>query len=213
MNMSAKSTFMQRNDERLAKIKEDGNRRRNEIEKKTGVVKRQQPVRPTPTPAADRRAVDAPSPVAPRPVRRGRRFSRIQQAQEDELLAQVLALSLEDMGGGLRRASADVEVVEGLGEMTYENLVQLEDVKIGLPKRLRQSLHLSTVKADDDLDCCVICLGTYEVNDVAIPLPCMHVFHNDCIQTWLAESKKCPTCKTEITEESILQQSPGLKRS
>eukprot|EP01060_Flectonema_neradi_P012690 TRINITY_DN19452_c0_g1_i1.p1 TRINITY_DN19452_c0_g1~~TRINITY_DN19452_c0_g1_i1.p1 ORF type:complete len:234 (+),score=44.59 TRINITY_DN19452_c0_g1_i1:75-704(+) len=208
------ATFMARNDERMAKIREAGNRRRSEVEKKLNAKK--QAARPTPSPAAGRRPSDvAEQPAAAPAPFRARRRVRSQQAQEqeDELLARVLAMSLEDIDQPPRRSSTGVEVVEGLGEMTYENLVQLEDVKIGLPHRLRQCLHLSTVRADDDLDCCAICLNGFETGDLAIPLPCMHVFHNECIQPWLEESKKCPTCKTEIAEEALLQQSPGLRRS
>lgn len=29
-------------------------------------------------------------------------------------------------------------------------------------------------------------------------LPCMHLFHQVCVDQWLATSKKCPICRVDI---------------
>nr|KAF6358952.1 ring finger protein 165 [Pipistrellus kuhlii] len=29
-------------------------------------------------------------------------------------------------------------------------------------------------------------------------LPCMHLFHQLCVDQWLAMSKKCPICRVDI---------------
>ena len=50
---------------------------------------------------------------------------------------------------------------------------------------------------------CSICLDEYEEGCKCITLPCQgqHVFHAQCIRTWLLESsRECPLCKSNILE-------------
>jgi hypothetical protein len=46
---------------------------------------------------------------------------------------------------------------------------------------------------------CNICLGPYELHDSVRTVPCMHQFHQQCIDTWLREKAVCPICKSTIT--------------
>ena len=45
------------------------------------------------------------------------------------------------------------------------------------------------------LECC-ICMNSLGPAGERMALPCMHVFHRECVAKWLAVSKTCPTCKT-----------------
>lgn len=45
---------------------------------------------------------------------------------------------------------------------------------------------------------CVICLCPYEAGDVLRTLPCMHMFHRDCVDPWLRRDGSCPICKTDV---------------
>ena len=45
---------------------------------------------------------------------------------------------------------------------------------------------------------CTICLEEYVNGDDSIALPCIHIFHADCIKTWLKNKNTCPICKFEI---------------
>ncbi len=50
---------------------------------------------------------------------------------------------------------------------------------------------------------CSICLDDFEEGCKLITLPCQgrHVFHAECIRTWLLESsRECPLCKSNILE-------------
>ena len=46
---------------------------------------------------------------------------------------------------------------------------------------------------------CLICLDTFEEDDEIIKIKCNHVFHCNCIKSWLCkESNKCPVCRIEV---------------
>lgn len=47
---------------------------------------------------------------------------------------------------------------------------------------------------------CVVCLGEMEDGELGRLLPgCRHVFHVECIDTWLGVSSTCPVCRTAAT--------------
>jgi hypothetical protein len=45
---------------------------------------------------------------------------------------------------------------------------------------------------------CVICQKGYELKDKYIKLPCKHIYHENCIKTWLKKKNVCPICKQNI---------------
>ena len=45
---------------------------------------------------------------------------------------------------------------------------------------------------------CVICMTEFQKGDELESLPCIHLFHKECINQWFKESNKCPLCKTFI---------------
>ena len=53
---------------------------------------------------------------------------------------------------------------------------------------------------------CVVCLSSFEVGDSITTLPCVHIFHTDCIKSWLESNNSCPICKFEITLNSIMRE-------
>lgn len=68
-----------------------------------------------------------------------------------------------------------------------------------------QNQHFICAIKEDDLTCdiyyiqvCCICLGKYANNDELRELPCVHVFHKDCVDKWLKINALCPLCKAEV---------------
>lgn len=45
---------------------------------------------------------------------------------------------------------------------------------------------------------CTICLSEFETGEDVRRLPCMHLFHSDCVDKWLKTNKKCPICRVDI---------------
>ena len=50
---------------------------------------------------------------------------------------------------------------------------------------------------------CIICISDFEIGDKVTSLPCLRVFHTECIKSWLQSKNHCPICKYNITEESL----------
>ena len=45
-------------------------------------------------------------------------------------------------------------------------------------------------------DNCLICQEKYKINTEVLYLPCLHLYHKECIIRWLINDDKCPTCKS-----------------
>eukprot|EP01083_Nonionella_stella_P172511 592243_1 len=45
---------------------------------------------------------------------------------------------------------------------------------------------------------CTICLEQYQGRERKRVLPCMHVFHKDCIDAWTNRHRTCPICRTNV---------------
>jgi len=73
----------------------------------------------------------------------------------------------------------------------------------GVPPAAESTLEsLPTVKISEELskDCpsCSICLMDWEDDEEVAKLPCTHLFHRPCVETWLKEHSVCPVCRYEL---------------
>ncbi|KAH8064160.1 ubiquitin-protein transferase [Aureococcus anophagefferens] len=50
----------------------------------------------------------------------------------------------------------------------------------------------------DGNDECCVCLDPQRVGDVATKLPCGHLYHSDCVVSWLRRHGTCPNCRYEL---------------
>ena len=84
-----------------------------------------------------------------------------------------------------------------MSPLNYNVLNNLEDVKIGLiNKNLLLNSNVSINKNKELF--CVICQDNILENQIIRTLKCLHSFDLECIDNWLINNKKCPTCKFEI---------------
>lgn len=52
--------------------------------------------------------------------------------------------------------------------------------------------------SEDNLEKCTICLSEFEEEEEVRRLPCMHLFHVECVDQWLSTNKRCPICRVDI---------------
>lgn len=50
---------------------------------------------------------------------------------------------------------------------------------------------------------CAICLEAFAEGDQQRTLPCFHVFHARCVDSWLGTSSFCPTCRHDIAVNDL----------
>ena len=48
---------------------------------------------------------------------------------------------------------------------------------------------------EEDVDKCTICLSEFDQEEDVRRLPCMHLFHVECVDQWLSQNKRCPICR------------------
>jgi len=117
----------------------------------------------------------------------------------------AISLSLADSGAFSQFGRSQATITD----MTYESLVQLEDVRCVTSTAIVSALPVCcTAKeqapfSNQAPDVCVICQVEYGEGEVQMKLPCLHKFHQACGAEWLLNySKLCPVCKHDVTETS-----------
>ncbi|KAF4321775.1 hypothetical protein BBO99_00000665 [Phytophthora kernoviae] len=75
-------------------------------------------------------------------------------------------------------------------------VLSLEDVVVDSRSNL-----LEIVEGVSSSECCSICLGEWDDEECAgmnvVKLPCLHVFHEECLLEWLQGTTHCPMCREE----------------
>lgn len=82
------------------------------------------------------------------------------------------------------------------------------DTSVSAPKSVSETIPASELSdADDDADdnntCCYICLSHFESNELVTMsnnADCKHIFHKDCIASWLVKQDGCPICRRSYLE-------------
>ena len=50
---------------------------------------------------------------------------------------------------------------------------------------------------------CIICLGEFKSEDIIKKFFCGHIFHENCLNSWIIKSVVCPICKYNIKNKLI----------
>ena len=66
----------------------------------------------------------------------------------------------------------------------------------------RNNINDNNSNSNSDKRNCSICLAPYEVGESVRTIPCLHYFHQDCIDPWLKSNSSCPVCKHSCLDQS-----------
>ena len=77
----------------------------------------------------------------------------------------------------------------------------------GIDINLLNSLETTVLKdvstLEEDKKQCVICMEDFNNGDEVMYLPCLHVFHKDCLLEWFKGHNDCPICKFKMTFDNL----------
>jgi hypothetical protein len=123
------------------------------------------------------------------------KFSKEEHAGKETILYHYLVEMNNQILQSLNDNSPNVD------NMTYEELLALED-QIGYVNKGFKKEEIQKIKSEkynfDEVINCVICLDDIKKGEIIKKLNCNHIFHINCIDTWLSKEKNCPFCKNEI---------------
>ena len=57
------------------------------------------------------------------------------------------------------------------------------------------------IQKENKVTCPICCYG-YEMQDNIRYLICSHMFHKECIDTWLVRNNRCPICRINVNGEN-----------
>ena len=90
-------------------------------------------------------------------------------------------------------------------KMTYEQLLELEEnvgsVSKGLTKKQIKKIPkviYNRNKFSNNDNKCVVSQYEFKNGEEVTKLSCGHLFHSECVDTWLSKNKVCPMCHKEI---------------
>eukprot|EP01018_Ginkgo_biloba_P015336 Gb_29787 [translate_table: standard] len=89
-------------------------------------------------------------------------------------------------------------------EQLLQHLAENDNSRRGAPPAAQsavENLPLVVIKqehVEDGSSVCAICKDAVALGDQAKQLPCMHLYHSDCIFPWLRARNSCPVCRYEL---------------
>ncbi|XP_060078683.1 E3 ubiquitin-protein ligase RNF38-like [Ylistrum balloti] len=91
------------------------------------------------------------------------------------------------------------ELAEQIGDVKGNGVTQ--EVIDDLPSHaFKKDMHGATSQKTDHE--CRICLSTFSEGEAVKTLPCLHMYHQSCIDNWLKRKGDCPICREHVKRES-----------
>uniref|UniRef100_A0A1L8DSD7 RING-type E3 ubiquitin transferase n=1 Tax=Nyssomyia neivai TaxID=330878 RepID=A0A1L8DSD7_9DIPT len=98
----------------------------------------------------------------------------------------------------LSRLNQFVRVIEARGLAGSNRGATQEVIERNTFPHKYKRVSRSTDGDEDNTEKCTICLLQFENDNDVRRLPCMHLFHMDCVDQWLVTNKHCPICRVDI---------------
>jgi E3 ubiquitin-protein ligase RNF115/126 len=120
---------------------------------------------------------------------------QLAQQSMDNIIDQIMRHDQNKYGAPPAAKTA----IENLSRGSYKELskfVSCRDMKlVGIDGK---EVRLEDAKRTESKECSV-CKDEFEsTQHDLVRMPCMHIFHNDCIMPWLDKHNSCPTCRFEL---------------
>ena len=149
-------------------------------------------------------------------VRRSQRG--LEQARGDPMMAYMMHSMMTEGGlTGMRGGRAAMGRNNDVDNMSYDQLLQafgdgtenlgasVNDISL-LPTSRVHITEDGKIDLPPDACECSVCLERFEANDMRKTLPCLHGFHEGCIDKWLHTNGVCPVCKFPVDQRRQQQQ-------
>ncbi|XP_072326809.1 E3 ubiquitin-protein ligase Arkadia isoform X1 [Scyliorhinus torazame] len=101
-------------------------------------------------------------------------------------------LHLEERLGNVNRGASQGTIERCTYPHKYKKVIT------DLQRKLQYKQEDDDGIEDDTEEKCTICLSILEEGEDVRRLPCMHLFHQVCVDQWLTTNKKCPICRVDI---------------
>ena len=89
------------------------------------------------------------------------------------------------------------------------NKLKINPFKEEDAKEIMRYIPTSVIKEEknknDNNYKCLICLYEFKIGDKVCTLPCLHIFHTECLKDWIMRNTWCPICKMDFSLESLFK--------
>lgn len=99
--------------------------------------------------------------------------------------------------GGRRRAVPLVFLMALMAQEGRQSNAAADGDIAALPSQTVQD-----VASLGEQNTCTICIEDFKDGDDLKTLPCLHIYHSACIDSWLQRDNSCPICKTPIGRQA-----------
>jgi len=138
--------------------------------------------------------------------RRSRRNRHRNTADDGDEEMNIRMLSFQaQLSMAIMESQRHILMTGGFGRPDGENPDEIRGVTDNARRRWKKiefgesSSALTNAKLEDKT--CCICLSEYEPGDDLYVVPCGHVYHVDCINSWCKSNVRCPLCNFDLEGE------------
>jgi hypothetical protein len=139
--------------------------------------------------------------------------------EQAEMMQQKRRLEWEKKFNQGRFSDANTPITR-VEELARHGVILLDaaDTRPAMSRDAREELRLVTVTHEDN---CPICQEPMKLGSKAKAMPCGHLYHDECLMSWVAKSNSCPMCRNDEmpietqtfddVERRIQREDPGRK--
>ncbi|KAK5728081.1 hypothetical protein LTR17_012180 [Elasticomyces elasticus] len=63
---------------------------------------------------------------------------------------------------------------------------------------LPRTIFETVAELEKDSLRCTVCVSNFEVAEEVVTLPCTHLFHIECLSSWMVQGHECPNCRYKL---------------